>query len=183
MFAVHLRSRKSSGHSSREPQRIEERTVVAPGTVVLPAERSPVGVLTTQREAAILEFSRRRTDGPLGVQMQDREAFFESMTRIVRDAEAALVRGEAGPFMQMWSHNDPVSLFGAVGVSRPAGRTSAERSRPCRHDCQAVKTSATRSCRSASAMTWRGPLASFAIQARWTAGRRPSMPFVSPKCW
>jgi hypothetical protein len=102
VFAVHLRSRKSSGHSSREPQRIEERTVVAPGTVVLPAERSPVGVLTTQREAAILEFSRR-TDGPLGVQMQDRQAFFESMTRIVRDAEAALVRGEAGPLMQMVS--------------------------------------------------------------------------------
>ena len=50
--------------------------------------------------------------------MQDREAFRASMTQLVRDAEAALVRGEPGPLMQMWSNTDPVSLLGAVGVTK-----------------------------------------------------------------
>lgn len=33
-------------------------------------------------------------------------------------AEAALVRGDVGPRLAMWSHGDQVSLFAAVGRSK-----------------------------------------------------------------
>jgi ketosteroid isomerase-like protein len=32
------------------------------------------------------------------------------------EAEAAFHQGDAGPRMQLWSHRDPVSLFGAAGM-------------------------------------------------------------------
>jgi ketosteroid isomerase-like protein len=50
--------------------------------------------------------------------MTNREAFRALISKRLNDAEAALVRGDVGPRLQMWSHKDPVSLFGAVGVSK-----------------------------------------------------------------
>lgn len=50
--------------------------------------------------------------------MTDREAFLALISKRLYDAEAAFVRGDVGPRLQMWSHHDPVSLFGAVGVSK-----------------------------------------------------------------
>jgi ketosteroid isomerase-like protein len=32
------------------------------------------------------------------------------------EAEAALHQGDAGPRMELWSHRDPVTLFGAAGM-------------------------------------------------------------------
>jgi ketosteroid isomerase-like protein len=32
------------------------------------------------------------------------------------EAEAAFHQGDAGPRMELWSHRDPVSLFGAAGM-------------------------------------------------------------------
>ena len=50
--------------------------------------------------------------------MSDRESFRAEISEKQHEAEAALVRGDVGPRLRMWSHRDPVSLFAAVGVSR-----------------------------------------------------------------
>jgi ketosteroid isomerase-like protein len=50
--------------------------------------------------------------------MTDAEMFRTSILERQHDAEEALVRGDVGPRLQMWSHNDPVSLFAAVGPSK-----------------------------------------------------------------
>ena len=50
--------------------------------------------------------------------MDEREAFRAQISQVQHDAEAALVRGDVAPRLQMWSHNDPVSLFAAVGPSK-----------------------------------------------------------------
>jgi hypothetical protein len=50
--------------------------------------------------------------------MGDLESFRTSILSRQHEAEEALVRGDVGPRLQMWSHTDPVSLFGAVGVSK-----------------------------------------------------------------
>jgi ketosteroid isomerase-like protein len=64
----------------------------------------------------------------------DRDAFRESITQRELQAESALVRGDLEPRLEMWSHADPVSVFGAVGMSRsgwdqlePAFRSVASR--------------------------------------------------------
>jgi ketosteroid isomerase-like protein len=50
--------------------------------------------------------------------VNDRETFRAQMLPRQREAEEALLRGDVGPRMQAWSHHDPVTLFGAVGVSK-----------------------------------------------------------------
>ena len=50
--------------------------------------------------------------------MTDRESFRDLIEEIQHRAEAALVRGDVGPRIEMWSHNEPVSLFAAVGPSK-----------------------------------------------------------------
>lgn len=50
--------------------------------------------------------------------MSDRESLRAEISEKQHEAEAALVRGDVAPRLQMWSHRDPVSLFAAVGVSR-----------------------------------------------------------------
>ncbi len=50
--------------------------------------------------------------------MTDRESFRTLISNRQVEAEAALIRGDVGPRLQMWSHDDPVSLIGAVGVSK-----------------------------------------------------------------
>ena len=50
--------------------------------------------------------------------MTDRESFRTLIVESQHEAEAALVRGDVRPRLEMWSHRDPVSLFAAVGPSK-----------------------------------------------------------------
>ena len=50
--------------------------------------------------------------------MTDPASFRTAITTLQHEAEAALVRGDVGPRLEMWSHADPVSLFAAVGPSK-----------------------------------------------------------------
>jgi ketosteroid isomerase-like protein len=50
--------------------------------------------------------------------MTDRDAFLRLISEREVAAEEALVRGDVGPRLEMWSHADPVSVIGAVGASR-----------------------------------------------------------------
>lgn len=50
--------------------------------------------------------------------MNDRDSLRTLLAKRAHEAEEALSRGDVGPRMEMWSHNDPVTLFGAVGVSK-----------------------------------------------------------------
>jgi ketosteroid isomerase-like protein len=50
--------------------------------------------------------------------MADRETFRTWISQQQHDAEEALVRGDVGPRLQMWSHNAPVTLFAALGPSK-----------------------------------------------------------------
>jgi ketosteroid isomerase-like protein len=50
--------------------------------------------------------------------MTDREAFRRSISERELAAEEALVRGDVGPRLEMWSHADPVSVIAAVGSAR-----------------------------------------------------------------
>ena len=43
--------------------------------------------------------------------------FLQTVTALQAAAEAALIRGDAGPRIELWSHRNPVSLFAAVGPS------------------------------------------------------------------
>jgi ketosteroid isomerase-like protein len=66
--------------------------------------------------------------------MTDLESFRTLISERQHEAESAFVRGDVGPRIQMWSHDDPVSLFAAVGPSKtgwddlePAFRAVASR--------------------------------------------------------
>jgi ketosteroid isomerase-like protein len=50
--------------------------------------------------------------------MTDPDSFRTMISQRQHEAEAALIRGDVGPRMKMWSHHDPVSLFAAVGPSK-----------------------------------------------------------------
>ncbi len=50
--------------------------------------------------------------------MTDRESFPTLVAERQHHAEEALVRGDVGPRLEMWSHNDPVTLFAALGPSK-----------------------------------------------------------------
>jgi ketosteroid isomerase-like protein len=50
--------------------------------------------------------------------MTDRDSFLTAISQRQHEAEAALVRGDVGPRLEMWSHVDPVSVFAAVGMSK-----------------------------------------------------------------
>ena len=50
--------------------------------------------------------------------MTDREDFRRLMSQRQHQAEEALVGGDVGPRLEMWSHNDPVTLFAALGPSK-----------------------------------------------------------------
>jgi hypothetical protein len=46
--------------------------------------------------------------------MAELEAFLESTMPRLRTADTALHNGDAAPRTAIWSHNDPVTLFGAA---------------------------------------------------------------------
>ncbi len=50
--------------------------------------------------------------------MSDRESFRTVISQQQHEAEAALVQGDVGPRLEMWSHGNHVSLFAAVGPSK-----------------------------------------------------------------
>jgi ketosteroid isomerase-like protein len=50
--------------------------------------------------------------------MGEYEAFRAEIVRRQHAGEEALVRGDVGPRLGMWSHRDPVSLFAAVGPTK-----------------------------------------------------------------
>jgi len=50
--------------------------------------------------------------------MTDLESFRTLISERQHEGEEALVRGDVGPRLQMWSHNEPVCLFAAVGPSK-----------------------------------------------------------------
>jgi len=50
--------------------------------------------------------------------MTDRENFRTMISEQQHQAEEALVRGDVGPRLRMWSHRDPVTLFAALGPSK-----------------------------------------------------------------
>ena len=50
--------------------------------------------------------------------MTDRENFRTTISEQQYQAEDALVRGDVGPRLRMWSHQDPVTLFAALGPSK-----------------------------------------------------------------
>ena len=54
--------------------------------------------------------------------MSDRESFRTGISQQQHEAEEALVRGDVGPRLEMWSHQDPVSLFAALGPSKSGWR-------------------------------------------------------------
>ena len=71
--------------------------------------------------------------------MTDRDAFRTEITRRQHDAEDALVHGNPEPRISMWSHDDPVTLFAALGPSKagwqelePMFRAVAARVSRCR---------------------------------------------------
>ena len=47
-------------------------------------------------------------------EMSQTEAFLASVLPRLTEADTALHNGDAGPRKAMWSHNDPVTVFGAV---------------------------------------------------------------------
>jgi ketosteroid isomerase-like protein len=51
-------------------------------------------------------------------EMTDRESFRTLISQRQHEAEEALVRGDVGPRLQVWSHNDPVTLFAGLGASK-----------------------------------------------------------------
>jgi len=46
--------------------------------------------------------------------MSDTKQFLDEMMPRISQAETALHNGDAGPRFEMWSHDDPVTVFGAV---------------------------------------------------------------------
>jgi ketosteroid isomerase-like protein len=46
--------------------------------------------------------------------MSDTKQFLDEMLPRIHEAETALHNGDAGPRFDMWSHNDPVTVFGAA---------------------------------------------------------------------
>jgi ketosteroid isomerase-like protein len=46
--------------------------------------------------------------------MGDTQRFLEEMMPRIHAAETALHNGDAGPRLEMWSHSDPVTVFGAA---------------------------------------------------------------------
>jgi ketosteroid isomerase-like protein len=50
--------------------------------------------------------------------LTDHDSFAALISERQHEAEAALVRGDVEPRIQMWSHNDPDSRFAAVGPSK-----------------------------------------------------------------
>lgn len=50
--------------------------------------------------------------------MTEHKSFRSLISERQHEAEAALVRGDVGPRLRMWLHNDPVALFAAVGPSK-----------------------------------------------------------------
>jgi ketosteroid isomerase-like protein len=50
--------------------------------------------------------------------MTDPPSFRRLISALQHEAEEALVNGDVGPRLEMWSHSEPVSLFAAVGPSK-----------------------------------------------------------------
>src|ERR1700759_3943549 len=50
----------------------------------------------------------------------DLAAFADALSR-ERSAEAAIYRGDPGPFKELWSRGDDISLFGAFGPCKKGG--------------------------------------------------------------
>ena len=50
--------------------------------------------------------------------MDDRDDFARQIAARQHAAEASLIHGDVGPRLEFWSHNDPVTLFAALGPSK-----------------------------------------------------------------
>ena len=48
--------------------------------------------------------------------MSEVDEFRETMLPRMVEAEKAFHQGDPGPRMELWSHRDPVTLFGAIGM-------------------------------------------------------------------
>ena len=59
--------------------------------------------------------------------MDEAAAFLDHVIPRLRDEVVALENGDAGPRKSLWSHHDPVTLFGAE-ASAPAGSRSSRSS-------------------------------------------------------
>ena len=46
--------------------------------------------------------------------MSDTRQFLDEMMPRIHEAETALHNGDAGPRLEMWSHTDPITVFGAA---------------------------------------------------------------------
>ena len=57
--------------------------------------------------------------------MAEVDDFLAAVMPRLKEAEIALHNGDAGPRMSMWSHHDPVTLFGAARSSSGWEETSA----------------------------------------------------------
>jgi ketosteroid isomerase-like protein len=75
-------------------------------------------VIGAKYMAAAVRCRSARLEWPQEAKMTERESFRTLISEQQHTAEAALIRGDVGPRLEMWSHNDPVSLFGAVGVTK-----------------------------------------------------------------
>jgi ketosteroid isomerase-like protein len=52
------------------------------------------------------------------IEMTERDTLAAELWRRQHEAEDALVHGEVGPRLAMWSHREPVTLFAALGPSK-----------------------------------------------------------------
>ncbi len=63
--------------------------------------------------------------------MSDTKQFLDEMMPRIHEAETALLNGDAGPRLEMWSHTDPVTVFGAaIGSIGWPGSVRCSRSSP-----------------------------------------------------
>ena len=58
-----------------------------------------------------------RPGGPIAAPLDPVEEFRSTMLARHIEAEEALVHGDPEPRMELWSRRDPVTLFGAIGMS------------------------------------------------------------------
>ena len=70
---------------------------------------------------------RGHPSGTGGTSMDEAAAFLDHVIPRLRDEVVALENGDAGPRKSLWSHHDPVTLFGAE-ASAPAGSRSSRSS-------------------------------------------------------
>lgn len=71
---------------------------------------------TSPQDRLLLRLGRRPTEG--GTMVTEVEEFLSDVLPRLQRTETALHNGDAGPRLAMWSHEDPVTLFGAALAGR-----------------------------------------------------------------